>query len=249
MSQSTTYANWKPSVLGKHVDIDKSYGAQCVDVVLDIGEAYFLGIAWSTLFPPVSSAKLLGSKHNDKYFEWVPNDHNDPNQLPETGDIMVFDATPASGYTNTFENPDGHCGVCDHATSAGYWLLQQNAPATGAAVNVTYYPWKYRPCLGWLRPRLSTTASPAPAPTAKPDNGKTLYLPQSVQKWRVYSVQGPWTVGHEVAYLWPSKFKGGLSYKILATLASGVYEIQTEDFGKVAIYTGVPGKDTDAVIK
>jgi hypothetical protein len=250
MTQLQIYQSWKPTVLGHGVDVDKAYGNQCVDVVLSYGEALFHGVAWSTVFPPVPSAKYLFTKHNPKYFDVIANDHTNPNQLPQPGDILVCDATPQAGYDNTFANPDGHTGVVDHCDSNGYTLLQQDGSHPNGTTFLKTVSWKYRPVTGWLRPKLSSTPSPVPSkPIPIPAAAsKTVYLPASVLKWRVYNVKGPWTSGHEIAYLYPSKYKG-LAYKILATLGSGIYEIQTHDFGKVAIYTGRPGVDTDAVIK
>ena len=60
-------------------------------------------------------------------------------------------------------------------------------------------------------------------------------LSPSNVSWRVYSVDGGYSVGQEVAKLSPSMF-GGLSYEILETKATNVYKIKTESFGLVAIY-------------
>lgn len=146
-----TYQQWKASVLGKTLG-----DGQCVAVVVNNPQAYaealYPGVNWTEIFKPVPAAKDLFADANSKYFTAIANDHNDPNQVPHQGDIMVFDATPSAGYADTFSNPYGHTGVCDGANSSGYTLVQQNAPAFGAPVNVTTYPWKFRPCIGWLRP-------------------------------------------------------------------------------------------------
>lgn len=74
---------------------------------------------------------------------------------------------------------------------------------------------------------------------------RTLYLPASASSWNIYRTGGPYTVGNEIGKLKPSKF-GGLSYQILSTPMTDVQIIQTQDYGKAAIYTG---KGTGAVIK
>lgn len=242
---ATIYNRWKPTVMGRYVDIDRAYGAQCVDVFLDYATACFPGVSWPKLVPPVPSAKLLFSHANEQYWQKIVNKHSDASQLPQKGDVLIFDETPQAGYSNKFDNPDGHVGICERATRAGYWLLQQNAPALGAATNVTYYPWRYRPCIGWLRPKLAAPTVPKRAPKPAP-KGRSIFLPSSVLKWRVYRVSGPWTPGHEVAYLWPSKFPPGLTYAVQKQLAPHMYQIKTQDFGTVAIYVG---PDTDGVIK
>lgn len=249
MTQQQIYQQFKASAIGHGYDVDSAYNRQCVDVVLAYGEALFPGVAWSTVFPPVPSAKMLGEKHNPKYFDWIANDHSNVNQLPEQGDIIVCGATPASGYSNPFTNSDGHTGVVDHADTNGYTLLQQDGSNPKGTTFLQTVAWRYRPVLGWLRPKLLST-TPTPSPELKPTPvGNQLFLPSSVLKWRVYNVNGPWTTGHEIAYIWPSKFPPGLTYAIQRELAPGVYQIQTQDFGTVAIWTGRPGIDTDAVIK
>lgn len=62
-----------------------------------------------------------------------------------------------------------------------------------------------------------------------------LHLPASAQTWRVYNVNGPYTVGNEIHLLTPSAF-GGITYDILENKGNGVYVINTSVRGRVAIY-------------
>ena len=74
---------------------------------------------------------------------------------------------------------------------------------------------------------------PAPTPTQK---DTYIQLGAHEASWRVYNVAGPYTVGHEVAKLAPSKF-GGLEYKVIRWIKTNeIAVIQTENFGQVAIY-------------
>ena len=154
-----SYQDFKGSVLNRVIG-----DGQCVSLVVNNDQAYteklFPGVNWETVFTPVAGAKQLFAVANPQYFDKIANDHNNPGQLPQQGDIMVFDATPQAGYTNTFNNPYGHTGICDSASDSGYALLQQNAPLGGEAVNVTSYPWRFRPCIGWLRPIPQTPPAP-----------------------------------------------------------------------------------------
>lgn len=144
------YPQFKAQVLNRVIG-----DGQCVALIVNNSNAYteflFPGVTWTNIFKPVPSAKDLFNDANSQYFEAIANNHDDPYQLPVQGDVMVFDATPQPGYTNQYNNPDGHTGICDSASLAGYALLQQNSPTFGAAVNVKEYPWKFRPCIGWLR--------------------------------------------------------------------------------------------------
>ena len=171
-----SYQDFKNSVLGTVVG-----DGQCVSLVVNNSRAYseylFPGVSWPTIFAPVSGARQLFGDANAQYYQAIANDHNNPNQVPEQGDVMVFDATPQAGYTNSFNNPYGHTGICESADSSGYFLLQQNSPTEGAAVNVTHYPWNYRPCIGWLRPVVQ--APPSPAPPQPPISQPTPVAPTS----------------------------------------------------------------------
>lgn len=89
------------------------------------------------------------------------------------------------------------------------------------------------------------TAQTAKKPTRWINSGSTLYLPGDVSKWRVYRENGPYTVGNEVGFLNPAKF-GGLTYAIKGDRMNDVVVIDTQDFGRVAIYVA---KSTGATIK
>lgn len=241
MSQQAIYQAWKPTVLNRVLNVDGGNPGQCSQAVLSYGLSLFPGVGWYTAFPPTPYTKDFGAKHNPVYFDWIANDHNNPNQVPEQGDVMVFGATPQAGYTNGFTNPYGHTGVCDSADASGYYLLQQNSPAQGQAVNVKFYAWKFRPCLGWLHPKLAGTA-PAPTPVPK---GQTVTLPAWVQSWAAYRPGSGLVKGSadQVGSLLPGKY-GGLSYSVLQWVGDYAVNIKTESFGVVTIWV----KNTDAVI-
>lgn len=241
------FTSWKNSVLGHKLDTDGKVAdnGQCTQVPLSWAESLFPGITWTDLLPPVESAKDWAEK-STKYFTWIANNHADVNQLPMQGDIMVFGATPASGYSNKFKNPDGHTGVCDSASVSGYTLIQQNAPNFGEVVNDSSYGWHVVPCLGWLRSVNQVTVAPNPAPVAPPqasiNPGQTLMLPAKNADgtpdsiWHLYHENGPYDYAHAIAVLDPAMY-GGLHYQILGDKGNGIYVIQTEMFGRGAIWT------------
>lgn len=234
------FTTWKNAVLGVGLDIDHAFGDQCVDVVLSWSQACFPTVSWGTFFSTGVNARSLYSSANLTYFEQIANDHNDPNQVPLQGDIAVFAASPQTGYTSTFANMDGHCGVVDSADMGGIWLIQQDGSNPAGVTFEKYRPWLYTECVGWLRPKEC-----APGPVG-PVANRSLYLPSSVDRWRVYDVAVMPRVGNEKAFLRPSLFPPGLTYAILGNPYPNVYTIQTQDFGLVNIYAGA---DTDAQIK
>jgi hypothetical protein len=229
------YTSWKSSVLGKVIG-----DGQCVSLVVNNEQAYvealYPGAGWESIIPPVGSAKDLTA--NAQYFETIINDHNNANQVPVQGDIMVFGATPASGYTNTFNNPDGHCGVCDSASNTGYALLQQNSPSNGSPANVKSFPWKFRPCEKWFHP----TSSPVPTPSP---SGQTITLPKTTGPWHLYAPGFAGNMAHVLGLIEPEVLHEDLTYAILESLGNGVYRIKSEDYGIGDLFT----KGSDVIIK
>lgn len=227
------YEQFKERVLGKVVG-----DGQCVSLVVNNSNAYvealYPGVSWPSIMAPVASAYQLAGK-SDTYLLWTANDHNDPNQLPEKGDIMVFGPTPEAGYTDEFSNPDGHCGICDSATPEGYYLLQQNAPAFGQAANVTEYDWKFRPCLGWYHP------TNAPVPSSTPvSTQQTITLPEATGPWHLYKVGGPYNPNNSANVLGliePEVLHEALTYPIVKNLGNGIYVINSKDYGQGALWT------------
>ena len=74
--------------------------------------------------------------------------------------------------------------------------------------------------------------------------GKYLNLKPHMQSWSVYNENGPYTTAHAIGSLAPAQF-GGLSYEILAEKGGDVYVIQTESFGRCAIWAP---RDNDSSI-
>jgi hypothetical protein len=237
---------WENSVLGQHLDSDgvAQDAGQCSQVPISWAETIFPGTPWSDSLPAVGSDKGVNAwaGKSTQHFTWIENNHSDINQLPLPGDIMVFDATPAKGYGSTVKNPYGHTGVCKSASISGYTLIQQNAPSLGQGVNDTSYAWSFRPCLGWFRADAAAqpAPNPAPAPAAAPvmsnNVGRTLHLPKSISSWHVYNPDGPYDIPHATHVLDPAMY-GGLDYPIVGDKGNGVYLIDTQMFGRVAICT------------
>ena len=152
------YQDFKNQMLARTVglDIDGSGDFDCVD----IAKAYALNLYGNfTTIIGYGNAVDLWGKISETYFTKIANNPADPNQLPLQGDIMVFGATPKVGYTNQYNNPYGHIGVCDAVNGSGYTLLQQ-ASGTGNKPWLQYQPWNFRPCLGWYRPKAVSNPTP-----------------------------------------------------------------------------------------
>jgi hypothetical protein len=235
------YQSFKARVLGRAIG-----SGECVALVVNNPDSYtaalYPGVNWESIMPPVVGANQLAGKSN-QYLTWVENDHNDASQVPSQGDIMVFGPTPEAGYSNQFQNPYGHCGVCDSASVNGYALLQQNAPNSGSPANITTYPWKFRPCLGWYVPLNVGVTPPPPAPVPTPTE-RTIFLPPTTGPWHLYNDNGPYSPARAKGVLVPSEF-GGLTYGIVADRGNGVFVINTQMFGQGALWTN----GSDVVIR
>lgn len=234
------YQQFKARVLGKVIG-----DGQCVSLVVNNSNAYiealYPGVNWTTIIAPVEGAKDMAGKGNS-YLQWIENDHNNPNQVPAQGDIVVYGATPTPGYTNQFNNPYGHTGICESADASGVNLLQQNSPTSGAAANIKLRPWKFSPCLGWYHPL--NPSAPTPPPEPAPSSGRTIFLPPTTGPWHLYNDDGPYNPAHAKGVLVPSQF-GGLTYAIVADKGNGIYIINTQDYGQGALWTA----GSDVVIK
>lgn len=96
---------------------------------------------------------------------------------------------------------------------------------------------------GFARPNDIIGGNTAAATKPK---GKTLHLPKTAKLWRIYNVNGPYKVNHEIHFLTPSAFPNGISYEILEEKGGHIYIINTAVKGRVAIYAH---PNTGATIK
>lgn len=230
----STYTDFRDRTIKADVVVGNG---QCVALVVNNSNAYvealYPGINWTTIIPSVWSAKQMAGKSN-QYLTWVPNDHNNPNQLPPQGAIGIFDATPQAGYTNQTNNPDGHTGIFDNADSSGYSLFQENSPTYGAKPNVTRYAWKFRPCLGWYVPTGYTTPPPMPQPAS---TGKILHLAPTNNDFHLYPVGGPYVYSASIHTLSPRSYPGGIDERIITDRGNGIFTVQTQMYGAGDLYT------------
>lgn len=130
---------------GKHWDFDGLYGNQCVDLVnfyqRDVIQGAWIGTPitggardWYENYPNSKAAQ-------DSYIR-IKNDVNDPNQLPQKGDVIIWNRNVGGGY--------GHIAIVKSANSSGFISLDQNWP-TGSVAHFVQHNWNN--ILGWLRPR------------------------------------------------------------------------------------------------
>lgn len=127
---------------GKTVDFDGFYGNQCVDWYRQYCKE--LGVPQS---PGVIGAKDIWTTYLKDYFDRI---RNDPNAIPQLGDIIVWDAFTGNQY--------GHVSVFNSGDINSFSSYDQNWPVNSP---VHQQPHNYDNVLGWLRPKkLATVPTP-----------------------------------------------------------------------------------------
>jgi hypothetical protein len=124
---------------------------QCVQLVcFYVDMVWHLPIIWADAYP-----WFAGGEHGDLY-DRIANDHNNPNQVPQPGDLIVWGPSlPNSGGA-------GHIAICLSANpgAASFVTLDQNWG--GKYVHEVTHNWSY--VVGWMRPRGHQTGGDAPQP-------------------------------------------------------------------------------------
>jgi hypothetical protein len=132
------------SVLGKRVDYDGSYGAQCVDLM----RAWVAEMGFPQPGAVKGAADFWGGYESDRKlsenFQRVPNVcYAD---FPEPGDIVLWDKSMGGGY--------GHVAVCLSADTKAIEVLEQDGTADGGRGSVAKITKRgYEGVLGWIHPR------------------------------------------------------------------------------------------------
>lgn len=145
---------WFKTAVGRGMNPDKAYGYQCKDVADDYC-IYLFGNWQNTIRP--ADAKDAFARSNPDYFVKIANNLNDPNLIPQRGDIIIWGASRA--------NPYGHIAVVESADKSSATVIEQDGfrNTTPAYRAKRGYIYAGMPCIGWLRPRPEKIIGYAPA--------------------------------------------------------------------------------------
>jgi len=155
--------NWLYSEDGGVLDFDGRYGAQCVDY-FNFYYQFLVGHSPYSDGYGVNGAKDLWNVPTDRFTK-IANNPNDPNQLPDTGDILIYNGTWGAGY--------GHVEMVLSADQNGVNVSAQNSK--GQYVDMEFRPWKkvVGGLIGWMSfnrfaPEPTATVPPVPEPAPAP---------------------------------------------------------------------------------
>lgn len=168
---------------GKHIDEDGYYGAQCWDV----SARYAREVVGCPSFPTGSGGAeglfRIFSNPIPQYFNRIANNHNDPNQIPQKGDIIV--------WQTSFSPPWGHTAVCISANKSGVTVLEQNGNNPGGVSYIKTRGWSG--ISGWLRPKQQAKEHTMLFKEAGP--ARRILISEVLGRDRVQAHSDKWTKG------------------------------------------------------
>lgn len=122
---------------------------QCVQLVAQyVSEVWNKPVIWADAYDWYASGRLP-----DQYVR-VANDHNDPNQVPPRGALMIWAPNlPGSGGA-------GHISICWDARAGSTSFISFDSNWGGKIAHLVTHNWQY--VVGWIIPRGLPTITPAP---------------------------------------------------------------------------------------
>lgn len=145
MATKLNVDKWFAGAVGRYMNPDNAYGYQCKDVADDY--CITLWGNWVNTVRP-GNGKDVFNNANPEYFTKIANNPNDPNQIPQYGDIINWGASKAV--------PEGHVAVVKSATTKNVTVVEQDGYVQTAARLATH-PYQLpngAMVVGWLRPKL-----------------------------------------------------------------------------------------------
>lgn len=151
MTTKSQMESWFASAEGRAMNPDGSYGLQCKDVADDYCISIFGN--WRDTVRPGNGIDVFANA-NPAFFIKIANDLNNPNQIPERGDIINW------GWSTAV--PEGHVAVVASATSDNITVIMQDGYGQYAAKIVTlpYLLPNGAMVVGWLRPKWEAESVP-----------------------------------------------------------------------------------------
>lgn len=154
MSTNQYQEAWIASAPGRKVDRDNDASFDCVDVPKDYAINIWANTTWKDAWPGAGNACDMINTYNPEYFDRIDNDPNNPAQIPERGDVIVYGGAPI--------NPAGHIAVVLDADQNGVDVVQEDSfmQCPMYVGRLGYTNAGTGECTGWLRPKFDATEQP-----------------------------------------------------------------------------------------
>lgn len=133
-----TYNQFTKKYLGRYVDYDGSFGAQCVDLMRQYSKEVHEFAPYIAIPTRGNAKDIFRNFRTNKYYTKILNA---PTNMPKQGDIVFWGTYPfITGFA-------GHVAIVESADVRNLVVYQQNYP-TGRPCN--FRKFDYRGVMGWL---------------------------------------------------------------------------------------------------
>lgn len=130
------FNTWYNQTINRPIDIDGTFGDQCVDIAMSWAQFCFPGHQWPELLG-YGDAKDLFNAASVSFFDKLPN------QQAKQGDLVVFGATAT--------NPYGHIAAVISDDGTTMVVIEQNGFNPSGVSYVAHRP--HNNVIGFLRPK------------------------------------------------------------------------------------------------
>ena len=131
MATRQSAVDWLNAQNGKKLDFDGAWGAQCVDY-FNYYYQHLVGVSPYAHGYGVNGAKDLWNVNTSR-FDKIANNPNDANQIPQPGDILIYNSSWGGGY--------GHVEMVLSADASGVNVSGQNMRGVTDPVSTTRRSW------------------------------------------------------------------------------------------------------------
>lgn len=138
-----THDSFVKKYIGRYIDYDGRYGAQCVDLMRAYSKEVH-NMSPYIAIPTLGNAKDIYTRYFAGGYKKIPNT---PTGVPKQGDIIFFKTSYWFPYLYGFA---GHVAIVESANVNSMTVFEQNYP-TGHACKLSKH--SYKDCLGWLTPK------------------------------------------------------------------------------------------------
>lgn len=166
--------NWAIQQIGKSLDFDGKFGAQCVDLI-----GFYVKAVDGTKWPGTPGAKDIWTANFGNSYNKIP-----PNQPPQPGDVFIWGPSPTNQY--------GHTGIVVGVSGHTMDVVDQNY----IGYNANGSPAARHPLelssrlLGFLRPKFASNPVAGDKPgqhTIK--TGETFWALEQANGWPTNTLQ------------------------------------------------------------